>query len=130
VSKLVAQAARPRPKITVTVNGKRWQLVSGLTDSGPRDRVYTVSQTADDRTVVTFGDGVHGARPPAGSEITVGYRSGSGAGGNTVTLAMKPAALGPTPDQALWVVIRNQTDTIRLEFFERRPRTASRKNRY
>jgi hypothetical protein len=125
VSKLVAPAARPRANVTVTVNGKPWQLVSGLADSGPRDRDFTVSQTADGKTVIKFGDGVHGALPPAGSEITVRYNNGGGADGNTVTVTIERKVSGPTRDQALWVAIRNRTRAICFEFSERR-RSASR----
>ena len=70
-----------KTNVTVTVNGKPWQFVSGLADSGPRDRDFTVSQTTDGKTAITFGDGVHGALPPAGSEITVHYNGGGGTGG-------------------------------------------------
>jgi len=119
-SKLVARAAMPGTNVTVTVNGKPWQLVSSLAGSGPRDRDFTATQTADGTTVVTFGDGVNGALPPAGSEITVRYNSGGGARGNTVAVTIERKASGPTPDQALWVAIRNRTRAIRFEFSEKR----------
>jgi hypothetical protein len=77
VSKLVERAARLRINVTVTVNGKSWQLVSDLADSGPSDRDFTVSQTTDGKTVITFGDNVHGALPPARSEIAVHSESNS-----------------------------------------------------
>src|SRR6266478_5462113 len=78
------------------------------------------------KTVIKFGDDVHGALPPAGSEITVRYNSGGGAGGNTVTVTIERKVSDPYPDLALWVVIRNLTSEIRFEFSERRPRTTSR----
>jgi len=109
MSKLVGRAARPRTNVTVTVNGKPWKLVSSLTDSGPRDLDFTASQSADSKTVVKFGDDVHGALPPAGSEITVRYNSGAGASGNTVTVTIERKGNRPTSDLALWVVIRNRT---------------------
>ena len=43
-------------------------------DSGTDDRHYVVSRRADGASVVEFGDGVHGRRPPAGSSIGVRYR--------------------------------------------------------
>jgi hypothetical protein len=76
VSKLVERTAKLRTNVTVTVNGKPWRLVSDLADSGPGDRDFTVSQTTDGRTVITFGDNVHGALPSAESEIAVRYKSG------------------------------------------------------
>jgi hypothetical protein len=130
VSKLVAHASRPTINVTVTVNGKPWQRVSGFADSGPRDHDFAVSQTADDKTVIKFGDDIHGARPPVGSEITVRYNSGGGAGGNTVTVTIERKVSGTTSDLALWLAIRNRTRAIRFEFSERRPPAASRKNRY
>ena len=128
MSKLVTHAARPRTNVAVTVNGKPWRFVSGLADSGPRDRDFTVSQTADGKTVITFGDGVHGALPPAGSEITVRYNGGGGTGGNTVTVTIERNASGLTPDQVLWFAIRNRSHAIRFEFY-RGSRSASRKSR-
>ena len=130
MSKLVARAARPKTNITVTVNGKPWQLVSSLADSGPRDRDFAASQTADGKTVIKFGDDVHGALPPAGSEITVRYNSGGGAGGNTVTVTIERKVSDPTSDLTLWVVIRNRTSATHFEFSERERRTVSRRNRY
>jgi hypothetical protein len=134
VSKLVTRAARRKTNVTVTVNGKPWQFVSGLADSGPRDRDFTVSQTTDGKTAITFGDGVHGAPPPAGSEITVRYNGGGGTGGNRVTVTIERNVSGHTLDQALWVAIRNRTHAISFEiykkFYNRRPRSASRKSRY
>jgi hypothetical protein len=115
--------------VTVIVNGHPWRLVSDLRDSGPRSRDFTVSQTADDKTVIAFGDGIQGAVPPNGSEITVRYTSGEGPRGNTVTVTIERNMIGPTPDRALWVVIRNRTRAISFEFSGRRSRTASARNR-
>ncbi len=129
MSKLVAGAAGPGTNVTVIVNGKRWQLVSDLANSGPRGRNFIVSQTADGTAVVSFGDNVHGARPPAGSEIAVHYRFGGGDGGNAVTVTIERTVSDPTPDQALWVAVRNRTHAIRFEFAERRSRIGSQRPR-
>jgi len=106
--------------VTVTVNGKPWRRVPNLTDAGARDRVFTVVRTDGGKTVVQFGDGVHGARPPLGSKIAVGYRTGAGSGGNTMTVVLQRTATRPTDDQALWVAIRNRTKAISFEVRERR----------
>src|SRR5712691_9222074 len=66
--------------VTVTVNGKPWRRVPNFTDAGARDRVFTVVRTDGGKTVVQFGDGVHGARPPVGSKMAFGYRTGAGSG--------------------------------------------------
>lgn len=109
-------------EVTVTVNGKPWRRVPNLTDAGAGDRVFTVVRTDGGKTVVQFGAGVHGARPPVGSKIAVGYRTGAGSGGNTMTVVLQRTATPPTDDQALWVAIRNRTKAISFEFRERRSR--------
>ncbi len=119
MSKLVTRAARRKTNVTVTVNGKPWQFVSTFADSGPRDRDFTVSQTTDGKTAITFGDGAHGALPPAGSEITVRYNGGGGTGGNTVTVTIERNVNGYTLDQALWVVIRSRTHAISFEIYNK-----------
>ena len=112
--------------VNVTVNRKSWRCVSSLADTGPRDRVFTVVSRAGGKIVVQFGDGVHGARPPVGGKVTVAYRTGTGAGGSTTTVVLQRKAPRPTPDQDLWVAIRNRAGRIRFEFADRR-RLRSRK---
>lgn len=104
----------------VTVDGQPWLLVSTFADSGPDDRVFTVTETADGGSLLEFGDGVQGAQPPAGSTIGVTYLTGGGAGGNSVTVSTKRFASDAMPDEALWVGIRNRTRAISFEFSERR----------
>lgn len=111
----------PRSSVAVEVNGKPWRLVPDFEDAGPRDRVFSTSQTPDGTTIVVFGDGVHGALPPVGSEIAVRYRTGGGAAGNTATVTIRRTASNPTSDQALWVAIRNRSGAIRFEFMEKQP---------
>ena len=106
--------------VTVTVNGKSWRRVASLVGSGPRDRMFTVAQRAGGKTVVQFGDGVHGARPRVGAKITVSYRTGAGAAGNTTTVILQRTASPPTLDQTLWVAIRNRSHMTSFEFRERR----------
>lgn len=48
----------------------RWTRVDDISTAGPADRVFQV----DWRTgAIQFGDGIHGAIPPAGAEIDYGY---------------------------------------------------------
>jgi hypothetical protein len=65
--------------VMVTVNNEPWSRVASLHDAGPDDQVFVLnSQTGN----VIFGDGVNGAVPPTGSNITASYSYGSAAAGN------------------------------------------------
>ncbi|MDX1530745.1 MAG: putative baseplate assembly protein, partial [Rhodothermales bacterium] len=68
--------------LEVRVDGVRWQEVPTLYEQPATARVY-VTRRADDGTVtVRFGDGLHGARLPTGSEnVTATYRTGIGLDG-------------------------------------------------
>jgi hypothetical protein len=113
----------PAGSVIVNVDGEPWQLTSSLAESDPDDRVFTVTQTPDGSTVVQFGDGLHGAQPPAGSEIGVSYRSGDGANANNVTVTLDGKIEDSGIDQVLWVAIRNQCRAISFEFSERHARS-------
>jgi hypothetical protein len=68
--------------LTVKVNGVPWAQAADLNALGPTDRAYTTT-TTDAGTTVAFGDGVHGARLPTGTEnVTATYRTGLGSAGN------------------------------------------------
>jgi type VI secretion system (T6SS) baseplate-like injector VgrG len=70
---------KPVRRVTLEVGADVWERVSTLESSAPRDRHYTAHEDEQGRWVVTFGDGVHGARPPAGAQIvTATYESGGG----------------------------------------------------
>ncbi|HEY4017778.1 MAG TPA: putative baseplate assembly protein [Pseudonocardiaceae bacterium] len=67
--------------LVLRVNGVRWHETDTLATAGPTDHVFVL--TNGDKTTVTFGDGVHGARLPTGVEnVTATYRTGLGTGGN------------------------------------------------
>ncbi|MFF3290345.1 putative baseplate assembly protein [Streptomyces sp. NPDC003023] len=71
------------PELEVRVDGLLWHEVDSLAGRGPRERVYVTGTTAGGRTTVTFGDGVHGARLPTGSEnVRARYRFGTGRAAN------------------------------------------------
>ena len=57
-----------------------WEEVGNLGGSGPTAQVFTVDYATGE---VTFGDGVHGARPPAGfrNVRATQYQAGGGAAG-------------------------------------------------
>ncbi len=69
--------------LEIRVDGVRWHEVDSLAGRGPTERVYITGSTADGRTTVTFGDGVHGARLPSGHEnVRARYRFGTGKAAN------------------------------------------------
>jgi predicted phage baseplate assembly protein len=66
--------------LEIWVGGVRWREVESLFLAGPEDEVYTVRQTVDGESEVTFGDGQYGKRPPSGSSnVRARYRYGAGA---------------------------------------------------
>lgn len=72
--------------LLVTVNGARWKERRTLFDSLPDGQDFTAGQDDDEKTIVTFGDGVFGARPSTGKDnIRTRYRKGIGASGNVET---------------------------------------------
>jgi len=74
--------AGPQSTLQVWVNNLRWQQAPNLLTAGPSDRVYTTSVNAAGNTVVQFGDGTNGGRPPTGQlNIRAVYRKGIGVAG-------------------------------------------------
>ncbi|MER7497399.1 putative baseplate assembly protein [Streptomyces pharetrae] len=72
-----------RPVLEIRVDGVLWHEVDSLAGRGPTERVHITGTTADGRTTVTFGDGVHGARLPSGHEnVRARYRFGTGRAAN------------------------------------------------
>ncbi|HYN19747.1 MAG TPA: putative baseplate assembly protein [Thermoanaerobaculia bacterium] len=68
--------------LDVRVDGVLWHEAPGLYHLGPRDREYTLRQDDAGLTRVLFGDGVHGARLPTGSDnVTAVYRKDIGLAG-------------------------------------------------
>jgi len=68
--------------LQVWVNNLQWHETASLPTSGPADRVFVTSTNASGNTVVQFGNGVQGARPPTGmANIRAVYRTGIGSAG-------------------------------------------------
>lgn len=66
--------------LAVSVNGLLWTEVETFYGQDATAAVYTVHQDAEERSVVTFGDGVRGARLPTGVDnVRATYRFGAGA---------------------------------------------------
>src|SRR5262249_6405556 len=69
-----------RSTLGVRVNAIRWREAPSFSGVGPDDEVYIVRRNDQGESVVTFGDGVTGARLPTGVDnITATYRFGAGA---------------------------------------------------
>lgn len=65
--------------LTVSVDGQPWQEVGDFAVSGSTDRCYRVIVDSAGRATILFGDGRHGARPPAGTgNIRASYRASMG----------------------------------------------------
>jgi hypothetical protein len=66
--------------LRVWVAGVRWTEVPTFFGAAPDAQVYIVRQKDDGTSVVTFGDGVNGARlPTGGGNVVASYRFGAGA---------------------------------------------------
>jgi predicted phage baseplate assembly protein len=82
--------------LQVAVNGLPWTENDDFDSLGPTDRAFVTRQDNAGNTTVMFGDGVHGARLPTGTENVVAtYRVGIGQSGNVAAnlltlLANKP----------------------------------------
>jgi alpha-L-arabinofuranosidase len=59
--------------LSLTVAGQPWTEVTSLAGAGPASTVYELDPATGQ---VTFGDGAHGAIPPAGAQIDTSYQSG------------------------------------------------------
>jgi alpha-N-arabinofuranosidase len=73
---------------TVEVGGQAWTQVSSLASVAAGADDYTLDPTSGE---ISFGDGTHGAIPPAGQTITASYVSGPHDGFNQFYTAMKQA---------------------------------------
>ena len=65
---------RSEVEIQVEVEGHRWHQVTDLAGSGAEDPHYLVTRRDDGASVIQFGDGIHGRRPPSNNSIGVRYR--------------------------------------------------------
>ena len=95
--------------IEMRVDGEVWQVVESPEEAGPEDHVFTLDRKAGK---IVFGDGEHGARPPAGSRISTTYRTGVGASGNITSISWQIPASG-LPDSA-WYTWQLSPDSITI----------------
>jgi hypothetical protein len=69
--------------LSVMVNGVQWTEKPTLLESGPAAQDFTATEDNSGRTIVSFGDGTDGVRPPTGANnIHARYRIGLGGSGN------------------------------------------------
>jgi hypothetical protein len=78
--------AVPALAVTVTITPEPegfFFLFTGITPINDHDPVFTLDRETGG---VTFGDGVLGERPPAGTGLVASYQQGSGQSGNIYTI--------------------------------------------
>lgn len=76
----LGSATGRKSTLEIWVEGVRWKEISSQFFAEPGDRVYTVRQTVDGETEITFGDGISGQRLPTGNgNVRAKYRYGAGA---------------------------------------------------
>lgn len=64
--------------VELKVNDELWSAVTDFSNSSPDDKHYIVRTEEDGTTVIVFGDGKHGRKPPSETnEIRVRYSRAS-----------------------------------------------------
>ncbi len=108
--------------LQVNVNGVLWDEKPTLLQSTPDAQEFTTDLDATGQRTVIFGDGVNGAKPPAGKDnVHARYRKGMGTNGNvdadavTQMLDMKPGLQKVTnPQPTFGGVDQESMDRIRV----------------
>ncbi|MFA0811116.1 hypothetical protein [Microbulbifer epialgicus] len=100
--RLAANETGVKSTLSVRIDGVEWDEVPDLYQRDAEARIYKTSLTDDSNTIIEFGDGISGARPPAGRDnILVNHSRGLGRAGNLragqLTLALdRPLGLKET----------------------------------
>ncbi|HQR28660.1 MAG TPA: putative baseplate assembly protein, partial [Nocardioides sp.] len=82
--------------LEVRVDDVSWHEARSLLDLGPASHGYLTSQDDAGATTVVFGDAVHGARLPSGTDnVRAVYRKGIGRGGNVAAGQLSQLATRP-----------------------------------
>jgi Baseplate J-like protein len=88
--------------LTVRVNELEWHELDDLGRAGPAGRVYVTAEDDAQKTRVTFGNAVHGARVPTGTaNVKAAYRYGLGKAGNVAAGQISQLATHPLGAQAV-----------------------------
>ncbi|MFI1506073.1 putative baseplate assembly protein [Streptomyces sp. NPDC020597] len=91
-----ASAEGGEESLTVRVDGVAWRRTADLGEEGPTAQVFRLRTGVDGRAAVEFGDGLHGARPPTGTEnVTARYRVGGAGAGNVAAGRINQMASRP-----------------------------------
>ncbi len=78
-----SRCGRPSSTLVIEVDGEPWHEVPTLLSAASDAQVFRVQANADGSVLVHFGDGVHGARLPAGRDNVVAhYLEGGGPAGD------------------------------------------------
>lgn len=73
----------PQSSLNIFIDGEKWKEKNDLLHSSSFDKHFTTSIDEDNNTIISFGDGIHGSKPPNGSDnIVASYRIGTGSEGN------------------------------------------------
>jgi hypothetical protein len=105
-------------QIEVEDDEGHWVEVESLDESAPDDRHYLVKRDGASVSVL-FGDGLHGRRPPAGTDVNATYRNGLGSTGDVLlAVALQRLSSSPTEDVMLRAVIRSQTDAVSFDTYQ------------
>lgn len=81
-----------RCAIDIIVEGRTWQQVANINDSGPEDPDYLVRMKEDGTLKLIFGDGIRGRRLPSGNNnIRIAYKVGVGLSGNLSAFSLEKA---------------------------------------
>jgi predicted phage baseplate assembly protein len=81
--RLAATETGVESTLSVRIDGVEWSELPDLYARDPHGRVFATRETDRSETVIQFGDGRSGARPPAGRDnIVAEYRRGLGDAGN------------------------------------------------
>jgi predicted phage baseplate assembly protein len=95
--RLAATETGVESTLLVRIDGVEWSELPDLYARDSRGRVFATRETEKAETVIQFGDGRSGARPPAGRDnIVAEYRRGLGAAGN-----LRPGQLSLLLDRPL-----------------------------
>jgi hypothetical protein len=101
-------------RIEVWVERDQWREVRSLGGASPSDDVFVVDREAGR---IEFGDGIHGRRPPIGSEVVAAtYQHGAGGSGHEgnrappIDASDSAASHGPT--FAIWTVVRADAGSV------------------
>lgn len=88
--------------LSVRVNELQWHELEQLSGAAAGDRVYVTRQDDAQKTGITFGNGVHGARLPTGTaNVKASYRYGIGKAGNVQAGQISQLATHPLGAQGV-----------------------------